>query len=145
MKDRSATHKGRRIPQGHPRASTEGQYCKSCDGVGRCLPFSQSVPATMAERTSKTSSIECIQCISYCFFSKAVDAARCISLWRIESFSAQEPAKCHRLPARPLELSHELSDWEHKMVQDDSSCLALSSSTGPQSTAFLLPWRTGSA
>ena len=143
MKDRSATHKGRRIPQGHPRASTEGQYCKSCDGVGRCLPFSQSVPATMAERTSKTSSIECIQCISYCFFSKAVDAARCISLWRIESFSAQEPAKCHRLPARPLELSHELYDLEHKTVQDDSS-LALSS-TAPQSTAFLLPSRTGSA
>ena len=144
MKDRSATHKGRRIPQGHPRASTEGQYCKSCDGVGRCLPFSQSVPATMAERTSKTSSIECIQCISYCFFSKAVDAARCISLWRIESFSAQEPAKSHRWPALPLELSHELCDLEHKTVQDDSS-LALSSSTGPQSTAFLLPWRTGSA
>ena len=111
------TQKGRRIPQGHPRASTEGQRFKSCDGVGRSS-FSQPVPATMAERTSKTLSIECIRRISSyssCFFS------RCISVWRIESFSAQEPAKSHRWPTRPLELSHELCDLEHKMVQDDSS------------------------
>ena len=64
-----------------------------------------------------TSRFPAFQCISYCFFSKALLQQVALTL-EVEGFSAQEPAKSHRWPGYLWNCP--MKDWEHEDSEDDS-------------------------